>query len=161
MKLKLLSSFVHDQTPTTAALSHSVALWWRGKALLCSDWTHSYLCRWFQRVHASSFRFEFVVLDQIWSLTWLTLTAGRVSPVGCSADGILVTAPDCRGAAVAPRCLVTAPVDACRLGEPRLEPDHKLWRIKAISTVGSGLLAYENTKRCNNQRITDYRLLLS
>lgn len=63
--------------------------------------------------------------------------------MGCSAGVILVTVPDWRGAATTPRCLVTAPVDACVLGDPRLEPVHKLRRIKAISTVGSGLLRDE------------------
>lgn len=64
MKEKRLIVHAGSLTPTTAALSDMVALWWRGEALLCPDWMHLYLHRWLQHVHASALRFAFVVLHQ-------------------------------------------------------------------------------------------------
>lgn len=82
---------------------------------------------------------------QIDAHTWLTLTAGRVSLAGFLLDVILVTMAGCCGAAPSAGGLIWAPPPApdpwraIGLWGPLLELEDDLLRIKAISTVGSGL----------------------
>lgn len=77
--------------------------------------------------------------------TWLTLTAGRVSLAGFRLEVILETTAGCGGTAPSPGGLVWAPPPApdpwrvMGLWGPLLELEDDLHRMKAISTVGSGL----------------------
>lgn len=96
-------------------------------------------------LHGSFFQIQFVPGGRwtpMHTHTWLMFTVGRVSLAGLRLAVILVTTAGCGAAAANPQVFVGAgllPWRPMGLWGPLLELEDDLLRMKAISTVGSGL----------------------